>query len=611
MNNETSDETSTRTPSLTIVHANTQKVILSTDLRRPSWENIYYGYPRQYDKEYLKRLERLFNNSYESITEPLNINQPINDFFKAIFSNYTGELNDEDASAARTSIAITASPMMKHLLDDGIKKAEEERVKNPNAHRDLNNEVILKIDRLESPLCGYNVIVRVDALKNWLLNVWGEPDIAMGPPPLRQLPRSWKFIEAAIKDPNGIFIITTPTGGYATLWKDRKVFDGKEYINARNWFAQGILANKVFFWKLEGGSINKCGVRHNKYDLCERKLLNHDCGCQPNVKETVIHNELGCCHYLEIRDKINSVSGTFGNIGVMLKKLWGRYEKGIKIHNLNYTNIPIFGYLNENSGENNPSSELVVSILSSDLNQPQPGVQINIYSPFLGLGGSTNDAFVCKPYQVIIHELFHNIDYLVTKEIATNSNNNVKRGYHDFRRRFAETIEVIARDLQIHERNEIYGLQNPGLTDIIAGGRSFEQPPDNATIYTRNISDWYRPNLITFKEFLELGIYSITDIIERFIDNNEYWALINQGGQNIRTTIDQQAQANDRWINVAGLKIFYSILATETLANMAAAAIVDHSAFIQMGQSIQRQDGQNLHSEFEKLLREMCRILKI
>lgn len=215
----------------------TGKILSETEMKRPRWEHVFLGYPDRYDNVYFERLKQLFDkNPVKSIKFRLRDGQPPNDLFESILgrSYYDGEFNNEEASAARVSIAITISPKMKYLLD-----------------KDIKERYITADAPVIEGLLGekrYYFIADVKELKDWLSkdDVWGAPD--------RKIEKNvdLEAIRKEIKGKTGVCIISRPVGNtkdrYATLWTGNNVVSGHKYINKDS---------TVYFWELKSISSTK------------------------------------------------------------------------------------------------------------------------------------------------------------------------------------------------------------------------------------------------------------------------------------------------------------------------------------------------------------------
>jgi len=407
---------------------------------------------------------------------------------------------------------------------------------------------------------------------------------------------------------NGVYIIlgSKTNGGHksrATLWIGAKkdVIDGFNFIEENH--NVGDLLNRykhphdysnyeVCFWELEEDHPCKCGKAH---------VANKNCryGNVCNSPRTRVQDVLGCCHVNVIRDKINKTSELIGDIGPRLKELWNRYESRLTIHSID-------------------SNAAEMAWFGNDVRNPNvgPGIFINIAK---GMNKLNGDYFGLKAYEVIVHEFFHNIDYLIAQDIGDISNVYNRKwcipemfsyGFHKNKipehikfypnfcwrliNGFAEEIISETRGLVVYNNKKnyyenyygnkisndaasmsynvekVYTSPNAGLIYIIQGGRMARENYMYAATYGTNGSYWEESTLLT-----EIMIESY------------------------RHHLDQNQEKD----------IYHCKLSSEAFANMAAAAITNRDAkkdtFIQMTEILPKSC-----SYFIKMLNMICEMLK-
>jgi hypothetical protein len=205
---------------------------------------------------------------------------------------------------------------------------------------------------------------------------------------------------------NGVYIIL---GGntkkdHATLWLGSE----KNVIGRNNYIDNG---GTVYFWELK------------------EKYILKKCKCKLDANE--IHDKLGCVHYNNIRKLLEK------NLSKDELRLFDLLESKMKVGKIDSTrntfNIEEGGIL-VNLKDDSSDIETVIEIDGKLGKKIKPTM----------------------PYQVIIHELWHNIDYL-----AKNKNSEGERElllscwYED-----GKLVETIAKDIEIQvkkvaERNNL------------------------------------------------------------------------------------------------------------------------------------------------------------
>jgi len=209
-----------------IENPETGEILSETEMKRPRWEHVFYGYPDRYDSIYFDRLKQLFDKKpVKSIKITSRNNQPANDFFKSILGlgpvlARHNNFNEEEASAARVSIAIAMSPMMKELFDKGMEAKAIGIALGPLSGKDEKYNFITN---------KYYFTRDVNALKDWLTcdDIWGKPKTI-------EHPKNVEAIREEIKDKTGVCILSKSIGNsinnYATLWTGNDVIGGHNYI---------------------------------------------------------------------------------------------------------------------------------------------------------------------------------------------------------------------------------------------------------------------------------------------------------------------------------------------------------------------------------------------
>jgi hypothetical protein len=396
---------------------------------------------------------------------------------------------------------------------------------------------------------------------------------------------------------DGIIIIESAGEFIAALWKMDKVIHSNIMDNII------INGGTVYFWRLLSAS--RCGINHHRNVRCPLEV----CYCSGNIKgSNRIHQMLGCCHYKEIRTRIyNTLRGKFGSIGRMLNGLWNRYEGNLIIHSTNHQGGAMFGY------QANGRQNLIRALDGLDT----PGVQINIGNPTpdnptRGLAGSEN--LNLMPYQVIIHELFHNIEYLAIREIAADVAKRAR--LRELRLSFARSVETTVMSLRQDTVVSIYESRNAGLIDIVAGGRcnynewpqpftdnGFPTPNNVLWNFTRELDLWYSDSFVTCEQLELLGYYNRDQLLTLWDGyGDRYLPGILRTIRNQITPKVFVGMLNPEYKTYATY-IYNCRLADETFANMITAAIVDLNAFNEMNYWVR------LHTIFEKYLKDICSLL--
>jgi hypothetical protein len=199
----------------------------------------------------------------------------------------------------------------------------------------------------------------------------------------------------------------------------------------------------------------------------EEQTIGQGIGESPECKMINLCAMLGCKHYRAIREKVRNAhnEGFVGEVGNLLEKIWEKYESTLFIRSI-YAKEAIFKE-----------------------NRQEFGVHINLNAKSHGVEDSEDGRY--KAYETIIHELFHNIDYLITKDFK-NKNIRVLNEYKQLRDDFAVAIREDARRLypqllqdgtylETNIDNEralrpggayhIYTSLNASLIDLVSGGR--------------------------------------------------------------------------------------------------------------------------------------------
>jgi len=434
----------------------------------------------------------------------------------------------------------------------------------------------------KDPNKGRRLFTNVRELTEWLSSrgVWGKAD------------------KGIIKGCNGVYVILSSNAknDRAMLW-DAAL---QEVVGENNYFDDD---GDVYFWELLGeGFANKCGIDHKKTEGCPRNEWD-DLG---DKKTTSIYTMLGYCHDFEIRERIDMASERLSRrctkgleIGRLLKGLWDRYEMDLKIYDIDAEETE-FSYkeddvkvdhistINGNKNALKPLSD----ILSG---RYEPGVHINFKDNRYWYGNKNGYA----PYFTIIHELFHNIDYLTTHKLPEI----VRRDYRNLRNKFIKSIkDEVCKLVKIDEKaiennlllgskyvriidvdpiNKIYKSKNVGLIDIVAGRLSgilsgaldgrcvLYTPLSDITIYAHKHNYWYKPDYITLKLLVRLGFYNEP----RLLDIYKGYKLLIYRKNDLR-----QAVISSTFLGFAN-NIYNYKLGFEAFANMAAAAITDATAF--------------------------------
>jgi len=197
---------------------------------RPSWESVYYRYPKEYDRSFFRTLEYLtdidFIRSFVNNIRPSEHEVSAGDFSRSI-GYPENKFTKEEISAIRVSMALSVFGMMRISL--------REKIKTANA-----NDVVTI---LTGPLRDKTLIRRVNLLQEWLSgnSVWGAYDRDV------KYPKTVADIREKINDQKGVCIISKPNSnavdGYATLWVGDNIIGGHEYLDGSRF---------VYFWELKG-----------------------------------------------------------------------------------------------------------------------------------------------------------------------------------------------------------------------------------------------------------------------------------------------------------------------------------------------------------------------
>jgi hypothetical protein len=355
----------------------------------------------------------------------------------------------------------------------------------------------------------------------------------------------------------------------ATLWIGAKqdVINGT--VNVPNTAFRSNFT--VHFWMLRDGHPNKCGREIHAPNMVCTKVMCHPC------PKTNIHKKLGCCHVIEIRNKINNAPNKLHGIdrrhqklGEMLKKLWDRYENRLVIHCIDY------------------SDDERARFEYTDSTEIEPGVFIDINQGMNKLKGNYHGF---KPYEVIIHEFFHNIDYLIAQDIAplNNGPHQTEEQYNRDTRRlyraehfvrdnrstygipadkvdypcfygylikdFGETISSEVKALDIETVTNIYISPNASLIYIVCGGRYNVDEGESELELERGFARIYGPSIPQQGE-------------------SPYW---------IKSPLTNKNVMNKHRVSEPEAPHEYEFnLSSEAFANMAAAATANLDTFIEI-----------------------------
>jgi hypothetical protein len=439
---------------------------------------------------------------------------------------------------------------------------------------------------------------RVEIFKKWLSedSIWKGAEVIVKYPVVGTENRKIPLLNRINRNDgtllrNGVYIIlgsktNKKHKSLVSLWVGAKkdVITGSNFIDEN--YNTGDLVNRgkypsdyskyeVFFWELEEDHPSQCGTTH---------VANVDClyGNVCKIPRTRIQDVLGCCHVEVIRNKINSTSKLIGDIGPRLKELWDRYEDRLTIHSIDQDTTGMAGFGND---ERNPNAE--------------PGVSINIVK---GMNKLKGDYFGLKAYEVIIHELFHNIDYLIAQDIGAVTSSGIysqSRFSEDFgknkipaqeahypnfcwrlTKKFARLIDAETKMcLNDMEVKSIYESSNAGLIYIVHGGRNAgEEDHMYTATYSVKESDWINR----------------TPLVDIKIRN--YRRNLVETGPNKDPDCDQK-------------DVYHCNLSNEAFANIAAAAIANRDTskdtFIQMTEKLP-----DTCAYFIKMLDLICEMLK-